>query len=138
MIYFLTIYHLCLKIIDSFCVLATKYQFTFLSMNEDICEYWFYDDNMNTTNQSRDPFSKMAQEWRKAYSITQRLKSELGLEIKLLDFEIWARTRLQDMLETHYGRRGLFDNPNETTIDSLINKLEDTTMSKDIVLKTKL
>ncbi len=58
--------------------LATKYQFTFLSMNEDICEYWFYDDNMNTTNQSRDPFSKMAQEWRKAYSITQRLKSELA------------------------------------------------------------
>lgn len=115
--------------------LISKYKFTFISMNEDICEYWFYSNKMNTTIQSRDPFSKSAHEWRRAYYITQSLKSSISIDLKMLDFELWARTRLLDLAESCYGHRGLFSGPTDASVDILIKNCEEMSVSKDIVFR---
>ena len=115
--------------------LASKYKFTFMSMEEDICEYWFYDNDSNTTSLASNRFSSTAREWRKAYSLTQEMKSEMNIELNFLDFELWARTRLQDLNEKVTGRRGPFSDATDVTIDKSIEHNNKIIVSGDILVK---
>jgi hypothetical protein len=92
-------------------------------MDESICEYWFFTNMLNTTNKSADPFSKEAQIWRKAYVLTEELKSKLSIDLKLIDLEVWARNRL-------HGRI-----PNDIIIDAAESSTQDLKLSSDLFHK---
>ncbi|WP_096486503.1 glycosyltransferase family A protein [Methylorubrum populi] len=100
--------------------LIPNHNFTFRSMDESICEYWFFNNMINTTNKSADPFSTEAQIWRKAYVLTEELKSNLSVNIKQIDLELWARNRIYNNI------------PNDIIIDSARNCIDDLKLSTDL------
>jgi hypothetical protein len=112
--------------------LAASSRFTFCSMNEDVCEYWFYRDGINTTAQSSNRYSAVGERYRRAYAITEQLKGRLEIPVSMIDLELWAKTRLAEIGRSA-GLSAPFADPTDVTIDVARQVADRLRLSPDLL-----